>query len=118
MDQEEEKIRVMISQNVDSSYEFFNGIGVKQMKYLLYLLPFLIGIYKFPFFHHPSPLVDWVIRGFTVACIAILFYLLIRLKRLKGSKITDIEITEEKIRFRLKKNKKKNSLYYSKVRKG
>ena len=33
MDQEEEKISVMISQNVDSSYEFLNGIGVKQMKY-------------------------------------------------------------------------------------
>lgn len=36
MDQEETKTRVMISQNVDSSYEFFNGIGVKQIKYLFY----------------------------------------------------------------------------------
>lgn len=117
MDQEKKK-RVMISQNVDSSYEFINGIGVKQMKYLLYFLPILIGIYKFPFFHHPNPIVDWTIRGFTVACLGILFYLLIRLKRLKGSKITDIEITEEKIRFRLRKKNKKNSLYYSKIRKG
>ena len=118
MDQEGTKTRVMISQNVDSSYEFFNGIGVKQIKYLFFSIPFLLGIYYFPFFHHPSPLVDWVIRGFTVSCIAILFYLLLRLKRLKGSKITDIEIAEEKIRFRIKRKNKKNSFYYSKVRKG
>lgn len=114
--QEQERMKVQVSQNVDSNYEYLNGIRLKQMKYLLWSVPFLIGIFKFPFFHHSNEVVDMIIRIFIVCCIAVLWFLLVRLKRFRNSKISDVEILEERIRFRIKKARKKNSIKYSKIR--
>lgn len=112
----EEKIKTIISQDVNSSYEVSSGIGLKQIKYLLFSIPFLVMLYYFPL-HHPNRVVDFIVRVFVIIVIEAMYYFLLKIEPYRHARISSVEILEEKIKFKSMKKKGKNVIYYSKKRK-
>ena len=107
---------VLISQDVDSSYQFFKGIGWKQVKYFLFTLPIYPMIIYFPLFHHPIYAVDLTTRAILCVTVFFLILLVLQFHTIKGADITNIEMLFERIAFRIRKKEGKTEVFYDKFR--
>lgn len=106
----------LLNMDVDVSVEFAVGFGLKQVKHLLFLsLPIVLVIWFFPI-HHTSKPIDLILRVFTIVLIVGMLFLLVRLKRLKGTDMTDFSILDEDIRYRWRKRQGRNKIPYNKFR--
>lgn len=114
---EQEELEVhLLNMDVDTSVEFAIGFGWKQVKHLLLLfVPIVFIIWFFPI-HHSREVIDLIIRIFSIAMIGGLLFFLVRLKRLKGTDMTDLTILDEELRYKWRKFQGKNIIPYNKFR--
>lgn len=107
---------VLISQDVDASFQFSKGIGWKQIKYLLATTPVYLLIMYFPLFKHPVYAIHLITRIIVCFMVFVVILMLIRFHTIKGADITNIEMLFEKIAFRIRRKEGKTEVFYDKNR--
>ncbi|MBL1227214.1 hypothetical protein [Enterococcus sp. BWR-S5] len=116
MEQEKEEKKYLINIDVDSSYEFSRGFGLKQLRHFVVLvLPLLLLIWFFPL-KHPNVVVNFLMRLVAIAAIGIVGYNLVKIKRFAGCEVTQVDILEDKMRFKRRMKTGKNVSRYNKLR--
>lgn len=108
------KKKYLLNMDIDESYEFSKGFGVKHLGHLILLfVPF--GLFVWVLFTPvQSEIVRFVIRLFGEGVSLVLVFLIVRLRRFQHCSMTYLSILGERLAFAIRKRNNKTTSYYDK----
>lgn len=119
MDQKErqqEKTKYLLNMDIDESYEFAKGFGIKHLLHFILIFPLVGLIVWWVLAPIQSEIVRVIIRVFGEGIAVVLVFLIVRLKRFQHCSMTYISILGERLRFKLRQKNNQTCSYY--VKKG